>query len=360
MPGSNQINGSWGVTKTRLEHAKIQEIVTRLYGRVPAKVEIQEFTNGCYSAAYLIITEHGPCVLKVAPKPSVRVLRYERNILDAEVRVLNILSKLQAPLRTPKVLAFDQSCSIVEAPYAIIEYIPGEPLDKLRPALSKSDAAAVDKACGHHLRFVHNITRANSGDDRPDGPISEFGLCAIDAPRFATWREAFSDHLLGLLSDGEEAGVEGIPYNDIRATLSAYGSIFDEVTEPRLVIWDMWDGNILVSFSDPSTKSGASVSGTIDYERALWGDPLMETTFKSLQGTSPALLEAYGAKELTPKERLRRVFYDLHFSLVILIEVTYRGLKELEHGGKDMEMWGRMGIQMCMQGLQALGEAPSS
>ncbi|QRV97345.1 phosphotransferase enzyme family protein [Ceratobasidium sp. AG-Ba] len=347
--------GIISVTKTRLEDAKIQEIITHLYGSAPEQLEIQEFTNGCYNAAYLITTEHGPCVLKVAPKPSIRVLRYERNILDAEVRVLNILSRLQAPLRTPKVLIFDQSCSIVEAPYAIIEYIPGEPLDKHRGTLPESEIITIDKACGRHLRFAHDITRINSGDDRPDGPISEFGLCAIDAPRFSTWREAFSDLFLSVLADGEEAGVEGVPYEDIRAALSAYAGVFDEVTEPRLVIWDMWDGNILISFSEPSTKTGASISGTIDYERALWGDPLMETTFRSVQGASPALLEAYGAKELTSTERLRRLFYDLHFSLVILIEVTYRGLKDLEKGGKDMEMWGRMGVQMCMQALQTLG-----
>ncbi|KAG9122362.1 hypothetical protein FRC07_001305 [Ceratobasidium sp. 392] len=348
------------VTKTRLEPTKIREIVTKLYGNTLEKFEVSEFTNGCYNAAYHIITEHGPCVLKVAPKPSVRVLRYEHNILDAEVRVLNILSRLQAPLRTPKVLTFDPSCSIIEAPYAIIEYIPGETLEKCKESLSEADAAAVDKACGHHLRYVNNITRAKSGDDRPDGPISEFGHCAIDAPRFPTWREAFSQFILDLLADGEKAGVEGIPHDEIKAVLSTHEAIFDEVTEARLVILDMWDGNILVSFSDPTTKTGASVSGTVDYERALWGDPLMESTFKSLQGASPALLEAYGANELTRTERCRRLFYDLHLCLIWLIEVTFRGLKELEKGGKDMEMWGRMGVQMSLQAIKAWSEEKES
>ncbi|KAG8712566.1 hypothetical protein FRC09_019722 [Ceratobasidium sp. 395] len=348
--------GIISVTKTRLEPVRIREIITKLYGHAPEKFQVSELTNGCYNAAYHIITEHGQCVLKVAPKPSVRVLRYEHNILDAEVRILNILSRLKAPLRTPKVLAFDSSCTIVEAPYAIIEYIPGQPLDQLRESLSEADAAAIDKECGHHLHYANNITRANSGDDRPDGPISEFGHCAIDAPRFSTWREAFSSFILDLLADGEEVGVEGIPSDEIKAALSRHAAIFDEVTEARLVVWDMWDGNILVSFSDPSTKSGASVSGTVDYERALWGDPLMETTFKSLQGPSPALLEAYGAKELTRMERCRRLFYDLHLCLIWLIEVTFRGLKELEKGGKDMEMWGRMGIQMSLQAIKTWSE----
>ncbi|KAG8736483.1 hypothetical protein FRC10_009292 [Ceratobasidium sp. 414] len=352
--------GVISLTKTRLETPKIQEIASRLYGSAPEKFEVKEFMNGCYSAAYLITTEHGPCVLKIAPKPSVRVLRYEHNILDAEVRVLNILSRLQPPLHTPKVLSFDPSCTIIEAPYVIIEYIPGETLDQCRASLSEDDAAQVDQACGRHLRFANNITRANSGDDRPDGPISEFGLCAIDAPRFSTWREAFSSLLVDLLADAEEGGVEGIPHDEIKAALSAHASVFDEVTEARLVIWDMWDGNILISFSDPSSKTGASVSGTIDYERALWGDPLMEGTFRSLQGASPALLEEYGAKELSRTERCRRMFYDLHLCLIWVIEVTFRGLRELEKGGKDMEIWGRMGIQMSLQGIKAWGEEKES
>lgn len=311
----------------------------------------------CYNAAYLLTTEHGQCVLKVAPKPSVKVLRYEHNILDAEVRVLNILSRTNAPLKTPKVLTIDQSLSIVEAPYAIIEYIPGENLDKCRKSLAEADSLTIDQACGKHLRFVNDILREKSGDDRPDGPVTGFGLCAIDAPRFPTWREAFSNFLLNLLADATDAGIPDIPHDEIKSALETHAAIFDEVTESRLVIWDMWDGNVLVSFSNPDTKTGASISGTIDYERALWGDPLMETTFRAMQ-VPAALIEAYGAykpEEITPNQRLRRVFYDLHLSLIWVIETTFRGLQELEHGGKDMEAWGRMGIKMSLDAIKALG-----
>lgn len=217
---------------------------------------------------------------------------------------------------------------------------------------------AIDQACGKHLRFVNNITREKSGDDRPDGPVSGFGLCAIDAPQYPTWREAFSTFLLNLLADAKDAGIADIPHDEIKSALETHAAIFDKVIEPRLIIWDMWDGNVLVSFSNPETKTGATISGTIDYERALWGDPLMETTFKSIHAPSAALLEAYGSykpEEMTLNERLRRAFYDLHLSLIWVIEVTFRGLQELEHGGKDMEMYGRMGINMSLEAIKALG-----
>ncbi|KEP49537.1 aminoglycoside phosphotransferase, partial [Rhizoctonia solani 123E] len=279
---------------------------------------------------------------------------YEHNILDAEVRVLSILSNCPTPLRIPKMHTFDSTCQLVEAPYAIIDYIPGENLDTVRKRLDKADEREIDQAMGRHLRFCNRIERTlHSGDG--NGPISDFGLCAIDAPRYPTWREAFSSFILDLLVDAQDASIPDIPHDEIRRLLALHASAFDEVTEARLVIWDLWDGNVLVSFTDPDAKLGASVSGTIDYERALWGDPLMETTFRALMAP-PALVEAYGAykpDELTSRQRVRRMFYDLHLSLIWVIEVTFRGLKELEHGGKDMEQWGRMGIQTSLQGLRA-------
>ncbi|CUA75742.1 hypothetical protein RSOLAG22IIIB_06049 [Rhizoctonia solani] len=348
------------ITKTRLTDAQIRDIATNFYGHTPQKLEIREFTSGFYNAVYHIITEHGHWALKVAPKPSVKVLRYEHNILDAEVRVLNILSNYPTPLRVPKVQKFDQTCQLVEAPYAIIDYIPGENLDKVRKQLDKADERGIDQALGKHLRFCNAITRAQSGDDRLDGPVSEFELCAIDAPRYPTWREAFSTFILDLLADAQDVSIPDIPHDEIKHLLSVHASAFDQVTEARLVVWDLWDGNVLVSFTEPEKKLGASVSGTIDYDRALWGDPLMETTFRALMAP-PTLIEAYGAykpDELTPAQRVRRLFYDLHLSLIMVIEVTFRGVQELEHGGKDMEQWGRMGIQMSLEGLRSL--VPSS
>ncbi|KAF8711675.1 Fructosamine kinase, partial [Rhizoctonia solani] len=346
------------ITKYRLTESQIRGIAMEFYGNSPREFLIKEFASGCYNAVYRVITEHGQWVLKVAPNPSVKVLRYERNILDAEVRVLGILSNYQTPLRVPKVHKFDESCKLIEAPYAIIDFIPGENLDQVRKQLDKNDERRIDQAMGQHLRFCNEITRIKSGDDRPGGPVSEFGLCAIDAPRYSTWREAFTAFVLNLLSDAQDASIPGIPHEEIKHLLALHASAFDKVTEAKLVIWDQWDGNVLISFTDSEKKSGGSVSGIIDYERALWGDPLMETTFRALMAPA-ALVEAYGAykpEELTASERIRRMFYDLHLSLIWVIEVTFRGIQELEHGGKDMEAYGRMGIQMSLQGLRKLAE----
>ncbi|KAB5588912.1 APH domain-containing protein [Ceratobasidium theobromae] len=156
-------------------------------------------------------------------------------------------------------------------------------------------------------------------------------------------------------------GAYSIPHGEIKTALATHAGIFDQVTEARLVIWDQWDGNILISFIDPEKKSGASVAGTIDYERALWGDPLMETTFRALQAPV-ALVEAYRTTSARAGHELAQKVYmrhDLHLSLIWIIEVTFRGLQELEHGGKDMEGYGRAGLQMSLNGLKAWSEGYS-
>ena len=84
-----------------------------------------------------------------------------------------------------------------------------------------------------------------------------------------------------------------------------------------LVHWDLWDGNVFI-------KDGR-VSGIIDYERAMWGDPLMENGFSS--SSSPldeSFVRGYGKNALTKEEQLRCSMYRLYRILVMIIECDYR------------------------------------
>ncbi|KAF8700018.1 Phosphotransferase enzyme family, partial [Rhizoctonia solani] len=122
---------------------------------------------------------------------------------------------------------------------------------------------------GQNLQFCNEITHVSLGDDRPGGPVSEFGLCAINVPQCSAWREAFTAFILSLLSDAQNAYVPNISQKETKGLLTLHASAFDEVTKAKLVIWDQWDGNVLISFTDSGKKFGRSVSGTIDYEHAL-------------------------------------------------------------------------------------------
>jgi fructosamine-3-kinase len=91
----------------------------------------------------------------------------------------------------------------------------------------------------------------------------------------------------------------------------------DAVTDPRLVHWDAWDANFFVRDGE--------VTGLVDFERALWADPLMEAQFRPLYGEGiPNVLRGYGRSPLTPAEEPRSQLYTLHLALVMYTECYYR------------------------------------
>ena len=64
-----------------------------------------------------------------------------------------------------------------------------------------------------------------------------------------------------ILGDGERRDVDlGWDYDTVRAVVSKHADCLDQVTEPRFVEWDLWDGNVMV-------RAGKIV-GIVDHERA--------------------------------------------------------------------------------------------
>jgi aminoglycoside phosphotransferase (APT) family kinase protein len=137
--------------------------------------------------------------------------------------------------------------------------------------------------------------------------------------------------LKNVLSDGKEAGVV-LPtdYNAFYPLLgSAFGAL-DEIQISCLVHWDLWDGNI---FIDPITKQ---ITGLIDFERALWADPLMEANFGAF-GVNPFFLEGYGREMLeTNNQKIRHALYDIYLFLIMVIECYYR-----KYETAQQESWAR-------------------
>jgi hypothetical protein len=104
----------------------------------------------------------------------------------------------------------------------------------------------------------------------------------------------------------------------------------EDVKEPALVDWDMWDGNIFVN---PETKA---ITGIVDFERALWGDPLMEVNFGAF-GLKPGLVHGYGVDLfVAPNAQICRALYNVYLWLIMVIECTFRQFET-----KDQELWAR-------------------
>ncbi len=137
----------------------------------------------------------------------------------------------------------------------------------------------------------------------------------------------------GVLADGLALAVPlPLPYPAIAERVAAAAAVLDAVTEPRLVHWDLWDGNIFV---DPATRR---ISGIIDFERSLWGDPLMEATFVFAPPAGlAAFTEGYGQTLLAPPAQAqRRTLYNIYLFLIMVIECHYR-----QYETPDQENWAR-------------------
>jgi fructosamine-3-kinase len=120
------------------------------------------------------------------------------------------------------------------------------------------------------------------------------------------------------LDDGikKNTNLQAISYDGMWELLKNNSNIFNEISQPSLVHWDLWEGNVFIQNEE--------VSGIIDFERALWGDPLMENSFSSFLQPSTSFLKAYGKTEFTQKENIRRQFYKIYRELVMIIECSYR------------------------------------
>ncbi len=278
----------YALTKFPVARETAQHIAAAHLDERAAIQQYTELSDGMYNAAYLIeLTDGRRAVLKVAPPEHVRVLRYEKNILRAEVEVLRLVGA-QTEVPVPAVLAYDTSRRLIDTDYCLLAYIPGVSLHKLRPHLTAADQHALDFRTGEYLRCLHTLA----------GPA--FGYFAQPALQLPTWRAALT-------------------------------SMFEEVPRPTLVHWDLWDGNIFV---DPETRQ---ITGLLDWERAVWADPLMEVNFGAF-GLNPAVVEGYGADLLaTPAAQLRRTLYNIYLYLIMIIECTYR-----RYETKAQEDWARL------------------
>jgi aminoglycoside phosphotransferase (APT) family kinase protein len=192
------------------------------------------------------------------------------------------------------------------SPAFLMTHFKGASLDSLRPGLDAQTAARLDAELGHHLRVINEL------------PGDVFGLMARTAPRHERWVDAFTELFTWVVDDGVRAGVElPVTAEALLEGLAVAAPALRTVTEPRFVLWDLWDANVVV---DPETSE---LQGIIDLERAMWGDPLIEGQFGS-HSESAAFAAAYGRPPFSPEETNRRALYDLYLHVIMATEGTYR------------------------------------
>ncbi|MFG2672965.1 phosphotransferase family protein [Streptomyces sp. NPDC048445] len=318
------------ITKNRQSPEVLRAMIERAYGagRVPAGDGwASELGHGWFNVAYRIRLRDGAeVVLKIAPPPAVEVMAYEHGAMSIELATLDLL-RTRTAVPVPAVHFADRSRELCDADYFFMPYIDADNLGIIDETLPAAERDALMEQLGAANREINSVRGEHFG------PLA--------GPGHATWRQAFTTMTENVLLDGERRGVDiGWEYDTVRAAVAAHADSLDEVTEARLVEWDLWAGNVMV-------RDGRIVC-VIDHERAFYGDPLMEAGFTGTQmsaafGDPAPFMRGYGHGELTETEQTRRRLYCLYLVLIMVIETVYRG-----HTDSKQYDWARPRLDEAM------------
>ena len=290
------------------------DIIARIFSRslgVEGGVSARLLDGGMFNTTYLVGcgSPERLFVLRLGPVERQRLLGFEGNLMRAEEYVCSVCRSLDLPCS--RVLAVDCSRALVDRDYMIVDYIPSVPM--CEAGLGRGEKERLYHELGRWLRRLHSV--------RGEG----FGFVSrqLEGLSFPRWSEALNCEIADFTARLESAGgltaAEGARVRGIYAQNAA---LFDEISEPRLLHTDIWEGNVLL---DGGTHA---ILAVIDGDRAIFGDPDFE--FASPWGQVPPLREGYGFEPVRDAHRERRMRLYLAFYLALEAHV---GLSEYNNHG---------------------------
>lgn len=298
------------VTKNRQTEENLIKMVKKAFGEQVNITEYKELTEGCCNVAYKMKLSNGiKTILKIAPNTNVTLMSCEKELMKTEVMAMKLATEKNL-VRVAKVYAYDDSCTICNGKYFFMEVIDGDSFYNLRDSIKEEEKALIRKQTGEVLKQINSVKN------------KKFGHFCLESLQYDIWFDAFYSMVVAICEDGKKANVDvGVPYNEILKKLNEEKDLFEEVKEASFLHYDSWNGNIFVKDNH--------ITGIIDWERAMWADPLMEDQFRKHE-VNEDFLQGYGIKQLTDKEKRRCLWYDVYLYLIMMIEGTYRNYETNE------------------------------
>lgn len=309
------------ITKNRQSRETIINMAQKAF---PDKqiTEIKELTEGMCNVTYDIAFGDGSeSILKIAAKDRSGNTSNEVNLMQAEVNAMRLVAG-KCSCKVADVQYYDTSNTVCDGNYFFMEKLPGDNFFLIRESLSEEEIAGIHKEIGKISKELSNVQNP------------EFGFLG-DEIRYATLFDFVKQMLSNLISDAEKRDID-IVY-DKQTFLNQFEkdkSAFVAVKQASLVHWDMWEGNVFV-------KDG-HVSGIIDWERALWGEPFMDDRFR-MHNRGQDFLEGFGQTSFSEDEQKRMRWYDVILYLTMMIEVFYREFED-----KGQYFWAKEMLEKSM------------
>lgn len=297
-------------TQRRLTRAIVDRYAERAFGIGVA--DCVELSGGGFAAVWRVQLADGRhVVLKVGPPPHVPLLRYEAGLIAAEARYFRLVSTHAADVPVPPVLYEDDD-------WLFTGHLPGVALAAGEAA---ENGSSVRRQLGAAIAAVHAVTG------------TRFGYCGPRA-HAGTWPDAFLAIIDDLLADAADWHVPlPVPPQALRAAVSDHAGLLGSIVRPALVHFDLWDGNVLATVDAAGVQR---LSGLVDGERHLFGDPLIDFVSPALfrrieeEPDHPFLVgyaDATGGPVLFDGSACRRLtLYRIHLYLLMLVEMPSRDM----------------------------------
>jgi len=259
---------------------------------------LEPITTGHFNDSFVIREgDREPFVLRIAPPEDAGFLFYERLMMRQEPPIAARLLK-ETSVPVPRVLFSDFSRDAAYRDYLVMEKLPGRALSEIAHRLAPAQIDNLLKRVGECLREVHALGAEAYGYVGPHKPMEP-------CPR---WDEAFVSMWRLMVDDLVRCG--GYPESlrePVGGLASRHRELFDYSGPPVLLHMDVWSQNILVG-------EKGELTGLLDWDRALYGDPEIEFSVLDYCGISkPSFWEGYGSRsENSAGFRLRSVFYLLY------------------------------------------------
>lgn len=273
-----------------------QELSALVHHHYPALVRppaITPIATGKFNASYWVDAGGEQLVLRIAPPRDAVYVFYEKEMMRQESAIHELLLA-QTNVPVARIVAFDDSHALIDRDYMLMERLPGQPLTEA----SYVEFNHVLRQVGAHLAATHRLVAAEYGYLGAHRPM----------PSQSSWVDAFAVMWRKLIDDIVAVGYyDEAESHSMRQLLDRHLHLFDRPVAASLLHMDIWHQNILVD-------DAGTVTGLVDWDRALWGDPEIEFAVLDYCGISePAFWEGYGqARDLSPEARLRQVFYLLY------------------------------------------------
>ncbi len=296
---------------------QLRELVAARTGRIPQA--LNPIKTGKFNTSYLLDMGEDTWVARVAPPPDSVFCFYEKDMMRQEPGIHRLLlSETDVPVAP--VVFIDFTRETVPTDVMVLKRLPGDPLsDRLLSGTQRSQALY---ELGAHLCAVHNLQTAQYGYLGEHAPL---------APE-SSWKAAFAAMWRALVDDVRSVG----EYTEEEAAcllsfLGERSAAFEHNPPASLLHMDVWEQNILIN-------SDGHVTGLLDWDRALYGDPEIEFAVMDYCGmTGESFWKGYGRERPSgPDADTRRTAYLLYeIQKYIVIEKGRNGSVQRARQFKD-------------------------